>query len=284
LDGSLIASAPISMTFDAGLQSIVPLDVMAAVEVEGHASENPLPMYSANSFATSADGRFVAVSGILTPPGEESERERFLLLNDKPSSALGVLVLYERSTGEMVDFFVDEQPIGPLALSNDGAWVATLRASGGDGLGTASVYIFPNRSLDAGDDPLAHVVRGVSLPGSYLMPSELILGMSRSMHGETLSFSADGRLVSVALEQVVHLIDVPGRMLVDSLDWARIATLIDLEGEPSEDVRRSLRNGAYGFESVLFEGAAFSPDGRELRIDVLDGEIAMVRIRNTAWD
>ena len=150
--------------------------------------------------------------------------------------------------------------------------------------GTASVCILPNRSLDAGDDPLAHVVKSVALPGSYLMPSELLLGMSRSMHGETLSFSADGRLVSVALDQVVHLIDVPGRMLVDSLDWARIATLIELEGEPSEYVRRALRTGEYGFESVRFEGAAFSRDGSELRIDVLDGDIAMVRIRNTAWN
>ena len=135
LDGSLISSSPISMAFDNGLQSITPLDAMPAGEVEGPSSEKPRPMYSANSFATSADGRFVAVSGILMPFSEESERERFLLLNDKPSSALGVVVLYERSTGEMVDAFVQEQPIGPLALSNDGAWVAALRASGGDGLG-----------------------------------------------------------------------------------------------------------------------------------------------------
>lgn len=284
VDGSLIASTPISTTFESEMQSLLAMNPGPAGGAEGPVSETPRPLYTMNSFATSADGRFVAASGNLFTSRDVIEREQFLLLNDQASSVMGVVVLYERATGEMLDVFVHEHPVGPLAISNDGARVAALLASEGNGLGTASVGVFPNRSLDAGDDPLAHVVRDIDLPGSYLMPSELIGKMSRSSHGQLLSFTPDGQLLSVALDKAIHLIDVPGRMLVDSLDWPRIVPMIELEGEPSQGVRLALQASSIDYRQIRFEGAAFSRDGRELRVDLRNSDIAMVRIRDTAWN
>ena len=110
------------------------------------------------------------------------------------------------------------------------------------------------------------------------MPSDTIYS------GQTLGFSPDGDLVSIALETSIHLVDVPGRMLVCSFDWTGLVRLVGNESELSSEVSDTLKSGQPEFQQVLFDGAAFSENGRELRIGVRDAEIALIRIRDTAWN
>ena len=60
--------------------------------------------------------------------------------------------------------------------------------------------------------------------------------------------------------------------------------MLGSESGLSPEVSNTLKSGQPEFQQVLFDGAAFSEDGRELRIGVRNAEIALIRIRDTAWN
>jgi hypothetical protein len=228
--------------------------------------------------AVSADGRFVAVGFRISdlPP----DLEAIARGSDPLFYYSGAVFICDRSTGELVDSYVLPTMPQRICLSADGSQLAVIEAGTGDGMESVSLVVYPNRGLDAGNDPLAHVVRSIKLPGSFMMD----LRPDAFFTGPTLSFSPDGDLVSVALETSIHLVDVPGRMLVCSFDWTGLVRLLGHESGLSPEVSNTLKSGQPEFQQVLFDGAAFSEDGRELRVGVGNAEIALIRIRDTAWN
>ncbi|MDG2030742.1 MAG: serine/threonine-protein kinase [Phycisphaerales bacterium] len=255
LDGSLLSSTPLRSVKSAIANSY---------------------FHMIHDSAVSADGRFVAVGFRILdlPPDLEAMAQGSAPLYS------GAVFICDRSTGELVDSY--ELPTIPqrICLSADGSHLAALVATGDDGMEPATLVVYPNRGLDTVKHLLEHVVQSIKLPGSFMMD----LRPDQYWTGPTLSFSPDGDLVSVALETSIHLVDVPGRMLVCSFDWTGLVRLLGSESGLSPEVSNTLKSGQPEFQQVLFDGAAFSEDGRELRIGVRNAEIALIRIRDTAWN
>ena len=262
LDGSLLSSAP--------LRSII--------------SPIANSIFSIDHSAVSADGRFVAVSGKFIDRSSKAMKEARSDRSGPLHLADGGVFICERSTGEVVDSYVLPAIPQRICLSADGSHLAALVASGGDGMEPATLVVYPNRGLDTVRHLLEHVVQSIKLPGSFMMTFRPNMPSDTIYSGPTLSFSPDGDLVSVALETSIHLVDVPGRMLVCSFDWTGLVRLLGSESGLSPEVANALKSGQPEFQQVLFDGAGFSEDGRELRIGIRDAEIALIRIRDTAWN
>jgi hypothetical protein len=261
---------------DGSLLSLTPLRSIKSSITNG--------LFTIDHSAVSSDGRFVAVSGKYYDLSNKAIQEILSKGSGPRHLSEGALFIHDRITGEVVDSYVLPAIPQRICLSADGSQLAALVASGGDGMEPATLVVYPNRGLDAGEDPLAHVVRSIKLPGSFMMTFRPDMPSDTIYSGQTLGFSPDGDLVSIALETSIHLVDVPGRMLVCSFDWTGLVRLVGNESELSSEVSDTLKSGQPEFQQVLFDGAAFSENGRELRIGVRDAEIALIRIRDTAWN
>jgi hypothetical protein len=188
-----------------------------------------------------------------------------------------VVMIVERATGRIIEEHVLKGAAGRLAFSPDGSTVATILASDvlAGGMAT-TITLFPNPDVQGSSG----VIQTMGLPGISLDGQGLYIDMGRNQR-QILSFSPDGSLLTCALRQSIDLFAVASASHVMRIDWPRLMQML----APSVDsdgtgIFPNPENEADDPNKTFFAGAAFSPDGSELRINAGHGahEVAMFRI------
>ena len=139
-------------------------------------------------------------------------------------------------------------------------------------------------SIDAQGNP-EEGARMMELPGVYLDAQELYMQMGRGEDGQVLSFSPDGSLLSCARPRSIDIYAVESASHLMRIDWPRLVQMLGASIDstvPKRDLDdlddhewaasdfgtfKDPQRRADDLDNSFFAGAAFSPDGSELRVN-----------------
>jgi serine/threonine protein kinase len=229
--------------------------------------------------AVSPDGTYYALSGmVIDRRNFREELERIQRVTTGTSMRVfSVVMIVERVTGRIIEQYVLKGAAGRLAFSPDGSTVATILASDvlAGGMATA-ITLLPNPDVEGSSG----LIQTMGLPGISLDGKGLYIDMGRNQR-QILSFSPDGSLLTCALRQSIDLFAVASASHVMRIDWPRLMQML----APSVDsdgtgIFTDPESEADDPHKAFFAGAAFSPDGSELRVNAGHGahDVALFRI------
>jgi hypothetical protein len=248
---------------DGTLMSSMKVSVYDAIEALGLSASilGHQPEFYIHGSAISPHGRFVAISGTF---GENGGHNAAL---GKAKDGLSICMIVERESGNVINAQSLEKIASDFVFAHDENQLAYFLSS--DTLKPLiRGHIHFMNAIDAGTETIHPGIEAAYKPNIF------------DMNPNRMSFSTDGKLLSFACANHVDLYDVDTATFLTRLDWKRITDMLVTDPTQNNGVVNYSR--IHRLPEMSCSGAAFSSNGKELRLNVspmLGGfEIGMIRI------